>query len=365
MKLYTYCVNVFLVMFLPSLLLIFGFQSICADVFVPKDEFLSYFDANNIYTVVGAVKNTENYPVIPTIHLTVSQNDKKITFTQDLPAVSTNKDIPFKIKLQKVNDTSAILETPWIEFKRTGDVLSDLEVVYDKSLIRHSDGHLTGKIINNGNQTKYNIKVYATVHGDNNKFIDVVQNQEKINKIDPGEIAEFTMYPEPVLAKNVNYYSCFALGDETIIPLSTIRNGEKFDFRYDSTAWFIVKGFDETGTKLFLSGTNSFKFPAYVNFEFPRTSENEKFEVMVNEKPIKFLQSKDEDGNWHVAFDVSGSTQYDVLISGFETSKKQKTDSASNVLIPDYSYLYYLIPVVILIGFGMYAYKRKKAKSIT
>ena len=82
----------------------------------------------------------------------------------------------------------------------------------------------------------------------------------EIDKIEPGQTLEFTMHPDPILADLVHYYSCFALGDETIVPLNTLRNGERFDFRYDSTASFVVKGFDETGTNLSILGRKlSFK----------------------------------------------------------------------------------------------------------
>ena len=37
-----------------------------ADVFVPLEEYLGYFDSNGIYTVVGNVKNENTFAVIPT-----------------------------------------------------------------------------------------------------------------------------------------------------------------------------------------------------------------------------------------------------------------------------------------------------------
>jgi hypothetical protein len=116
-----------------------------------------------------------------------------------------------------------------------------------------------------------------------------------------------------------------------------------------------VNGFDETGTKLSISGINSFKIPTYVNFEFPTTSVGEKFDVLVDDKPIKFIQSIDEEGNWHVAFDIGSATQNAILISGFE-NPKEKTESIESY---DASTYLYVIPILVAVGIGVYFYKRK------
>lgn len=347
-------------------------QTVFADVFVPEDEILGYFDSNDVYTIVGAVKNTENYPVSPVLHLVVLENQKEITVTQNLPTVFENKDIPFKIKIPEISDHYTTIKKVEVTFTKKPDTVpSSVEVVYDRSLTKHSDGHLSGRIMNTGNMTVHDIKVYATVHGQNNSFIDVAQNLEKIEKIEPGQIIEFTMYPDPSLAESVHYYSCFALGDETIVPLTALRNGEKFNFRYDSTASFVVKGFDESGTKLSILGINSFKFPAYVNFEIPKTSDAEKFEVFINKKPVQFIQSQDEAGNWHIAFDVEGTTQNQILISGFENPNPQKvtipddlSDDLPDVsIMTDYSLFYYVIPIVIIGIIGVFLYKKTRTTS--
>lgn len=356
-------------------------HNVYAEVMIPKDELLGYYDSEGIYTIVGAVKNTNDYPVMPSVHLTVLDNGKKLSIMQTLPTVFPNKDIPFKINAPEVSGSSAFIEEYKVSFELTvNSVESKIEVIYDRSLKKHADGHLSGKIINKGNHTEYDLKVYATIHGENNSFIDVAKNLEKIEKIEPGQILEFTMYPDPTLAENVHYYSCFALGDETIVPLYTIRDGEKFNFRYDSTAWFIVdKGFDETGTELSLKGVNSFRFPAYVNFEFPKVSNSEKFNVKVDGNTVPFIQSLDEDGNWHVAFDVAGSTQNRILITGFERPDsilpiKNEPTLESNAIVSeqkvqqlepqvnlDYSFLYYVIPIVAGV-IGIVLFSRKRAK---
>jgi hypothetical protein len=337
---------------------IFSFNMIFAEVLIPDSEFNGYFDSNGIYTIVGVVKNTENYTITSRVDITMNDDGKTISVSQDLPPVAQNKDMPFKIRIPQVSQ-NIILEKPAITFQKSvAPPPINIHVLYDKTLIRHDDGHLTGRITNEGNNTEYNVKVYAAIHGPNNKFIDTGINVEKIEKIEPGQIIDFSIYPDPSVASDVNYYSCFNIGDETIIPLHTTRNGEEFNFRYDSTAAFTVKGFDETGTKLSLYGINSFKIPTYVNFEFPKTTENEKFVVLVNDKPLRFIQSIDEQGNWHVAFDIKPSTQNAVLITGFENLRLEKTYSENygNTTL-------YIIPILAALGIGVYFYKHRTSKN--
>ena len=340
------------------------FQFAAADVWIPEDEYLGYFDPQGVYTVVGAVKNTEDHPVVPTI--TIILNDpKQIRVEQQLPAVFPNKDIPFKIPIPQVSN-HVVLGKPIVSFETDLTATqSNVDVIYNASLKRHGDGHLTGKIVNKGNTTEYDLKVYATIHGQGNVFLDVGKNIEKIEKIEPGQIIDFTMYPEPSIASEIKYYSCFAIGDETVIPLYATRNGEKFGFRYDSTASFTAVGFDESGTNLYITGINSFKVPTFVNFEFPMTSEREKFDVTVNEKPVKSAQSVDEEGNWHVAFDVDGASQNKILIRGFENpAKKSDIQNGGSEQGQNYLLLYYAIPVVAAMGAGIYLYRRKKPRLV-
>lgn len=333
---------------------VFTFAAAFADVSVPDTEFEGYFDSSGIYTVVGVVKNTENYAVVSHVDVTVNDGGKMISAGQDLPPVAANKDMPFKIRIPQVTGTNPVLGEPSVTFRQS-DVPppSDIHVLYDKTLVRHDDGHLTGRITNDGNKTEYNIRVYAAIHGANNTFLDTGINVENIDKIDPGQVVEFTIYPDPSVASGVNYYSCFNIGDETIVPLYAMRDGERFNFRYDSTAAFTVNGFDDTGTRLSIYGINSFKIPTYVNFEFPRTSDSEKFDVLVNDKPVKFIQSRDEQGNWHVAFEVGSSTQNTILISGFEKRADLPADEGGVLVM-------YVIPAVIAIGVGVYLFARKK-----
>ena len=126
------------------------------------------------------------------------------------------------------------------------------------------------------------------------------------------------MYPDPSITDEIFYYSCFAPVDTTVIPITTKKNGGDFDFRYDSGAWYYAATFDEAGTTLSVRGYNSYPLETYANFEFPQISGNEKFIVTLNDKPVEFIQSIDDMGFWHVAFQVGPTSQGTLKISGFD-----------------------------------------------
>jgi hypothetical protein len=77
---------------------------------------------------------------------------------------------------------------------------------------------------------------------------------------------------------------------------------------------------------------NSFPLETYANFEFTVDSEDEKFQVYVNEKPKNNIQSKDEWGNWHVAFTVEPRESGNVLITGFS----KDWQPSKEIAIPDW-----------------------------
>jgi len=69
---------------------------------IPKEEFLSYFNSNGVYTVVGNVKNENDFAVIPTISVSVTDDYTIHTkIIQHVPLPS-GKEIPFKIKLPEI-----------------------------------------------------------------------------------------------------------------------------------------------------------------------------------------------------------------------------------------------------------------------
>lgn len=288
-----------------------------ADVFIPPQEYIGYFDNEGVYTVGGNVKNQNDFALIPTISITVIDGENIFTKTITHVTIPPRTDIPFKIKLPEITDDIPILLEPKLKFAKTEKDPLPITILYDKTLIKHDDGHVTGRIINNGNQTIFNPKVLAIANG-HEKMLDVVSNIEYIEKIEPGEIKEFSMYPDPSIIEDIFYYSCFAPVDSTVIPISTKKNGGDFDFRYDSGAWYSAAKFNEEGTTLTMRGYNSYPLETYANFEFPQISEKEKFNVTLNDKPVQFIQSMDDMGFWHVAFTVGPTSQGILKITGFE-----------------------------------------------
>ena len=150
------------------------------------------------------------------------------------------------------------------------------------------------------------------------KELDVGQNFEKTNVIYPGEVKDFSMYPDPSVTDDVWYYSCFAPSEDFVIPVSTERNDERYYFRYDSGSWYYAAQFNEDGTELSMNTYYSYPFPTYANFEFKQESGDEKFSVYLNDEKHDFIQSLDEMGNWHVAFNVEPRTSGQIRITGFD-----------------------------------------------
>ncbi|MBA4464344.1 MAG: peptidase [Nitrosopumilaceae archaeon] len=288
-----------------------------ADVFIPSHEYLGYFDSEGIYTVVGNVKNENSFAVIPTITVSVKDGDEIISKTIQHVPLASEKEIPFKVKFFEVSGNIPVLIPAELSYEKLTKAPIPIEILYDNTLIKHKDGHITGRIQNTGDATIYYPKIYAVVHG-YERVLDIVQNLEYIEKIEPGEILDFSMYPDPSVTEDVFYYSCFAPVDTTVVPLTAQKEGQDFDFRYDSGAWYSAAKFDEKGTTLTVRGYNSYPLETYANFEFPPISGNEKFDVTVNDEPIDFIQSIDDMGFWHVAFTVGPTSQGVVKISGFE-----------------------------------------------
>lgn len=299
----------FVILFVPQLAF--------ADVYVPLHEYLGYFDSNGIYTVVGNVKNTNDFGIVPTITVSVIDDSKTVSKTINHVPLGPGKEIPFKIKFPELLSNTPVLVNPEITLQKTITHDIPIQILYDKTLVKHNDGHITGRIQNMGDQTIFYPKIYAVVHGYEN-VLDITQNIEFIEKIEPGEILDFSMYPDPAIIEDVFYYSCFAPVDTTVIPVTAKKDGGDFDFRYDSGAWYSAAKFDETGTTLSIRGYNSYPLETYANFEFPPISGNEKFSVTLNDEPVEFIQSIDEMGFWHVAFRVGPISQGTLKISGFD-----------------------------------------------
>ncbi|HSB57239.1 MAG TPA: hypothetical protein VLD38_05485 [Nitrosopumilaceae archaeon] len=320
------------------------------EVWIPDNQFGSYFDHDGIYTVIGAVKNSESYPIVPVITIKIQDGDKMISESYSLPVANPTEDIPFKIKFDQVSSKNPILEKPQVTFVSGPSDYIDIEVVYDE-LVKHQDGHTSGFIINNGNSTALGVKVYALVYGKDNKFIDVGKSVENIDKLGPGEKKAFSIYPDPLFATQVNYYSCFVIGDDMVIPTFVIRDDKRFDFRYKTEGYLTEINFDSEKNALTFFARNPWPMKSYANIEFPVESESQKFVVYQEGKKIDSIQSRDEHKTWHVVFDLEPQSSQQITISGFETTGKP--DGGFNTF-----YLLGIIAVCAIIV-GIFVKKRK------
>ncbi len=286
------------------------------EVYIPDHEYVGFYDHDGIYTVIGGVKNNEMYPVIPTI--TVSVNDGGNIFSQEykFSPIMPAQMLPLKLKLSQITSENPVLEPPQISYKRTEYKFEAGYVLYDSSLILHDDGRMTGKIKNAGDNTFQNFRIYALIKDQNEKILDVASSQ-RFATMHPGEILEFEMIPDPKIFNKIDLYSCFAFGDESILPLNADRNGEQYTFRYESGVAFMNSKFNSDSTELEIDTLNSFVGELNASFEFPQSSINEEFEVYLDDDKVSNLQSLDEMGNWHVYFTVPGFYQGDVTIKGF------------------------------------------------
>lgn len=325
-----------------------------AEVWIPDNEFTSYFDSDGIFTVIGAVKNSENYNIIPTVRITIHDNENTISKSFELITAISSRDLPFKIKFPEVLSKKPTLDAPVVSYVKSIRDISNVEVIYGKTLVKHDDGHLTGQIENKGNLPVYGTKVRAVIYDSNNKFLDVAESVEDFSKIEAGEIRTFSMYPDPTLANKVGYYSCFVIGEQPIIQMFVQRDGKRFDFTYLLEGYFDNAKFDDQKKTISLLARNPWPVKAYANFMFPRESDAQKFDVYLDGSLIQSLQSKDENNNWHVAFNLCPQSTHEVLISGFENKAEL------HELGMEKYYLLGIIPAA-LITAGIVIWKKKKS----
>ena len=305
-----------------------------ANVWIPDDEFSGFYNANGTYTVIGAVKNTEANAIIPTITINVKDNNKTISEKYILSTVNSQKDIPFNIKISQVEGKEAILEKPQVSFTVTNHNSTDIEIIYDKTLKKHADGHETGFIINNDTYTAHGVRVYAAIYGKDGKFLDVGKSMETIEKMNPGEKIAFSMYPDPQHASMVSYYSCFVVGDDPTMPASVLKDGKPYNFIYLTSGSVTDTKFDDSTHSV--TATVRYPFPdtGFVNFMFPEETGAEKFSVLSNGKPVEFVQSKDSDGYWHVALSLPPRSTSYLAISGFDQpGSLPSTDDFRNYIL--------------------------------
>ena len=297
------------------------------EVYIPDHEYVGFYDHDGVYTVIGGVKNTEMYPVIPTVSVSVNDHDYIFSNEYEFSPIMPAQMLPLKIKLPQITSENPTLEPPKISFEITEYKFQGGYVLYDDSLILHDDGHMTGKIKNAGEQTFENFRIYALIKDKNENILDVASSQ-KFDLMKPGDTLDFEMIPHPKIADKINLYSCFAFGEAEIFPLNAERNGEQYTFRYESGAWMTDGEFNTEGTELSMYTFNSWHLDMNASLELPQSSMHEDLEVYLDGKKyakgqpvhekIESLQSLDEMGNWHVYFTVPNFYQGDIIITGFK-----------------------------------------------
>jgi len=298
------------------------------EVYIPDHEYVGFYDQDGIFTVIGGVKNNEMYPVIPTITVNVNDDGNIFSHQYKFSSIMPAQMLPLKLKLPEITSENPILELPQISFKQTEYKYESGYILYDDSLILHDDGRMTGTIKNAGDKTFLNFRIYALIKDQNENILDVA-NSQRFGIMHPGDTLEFEMIPDSKIANKIDLYSCFAFGDESILPLNADRNGEQYTFRYDSGTWFKDGNFNSESTELEMYALNSFSAELNASFEFPQSSIHEDFEVYLDgtgwdgqayyqtDDKVTNLQSLDELGNWHVYFTVPGFYQGDVTVKGF------------------------------------------------
>ena len=289
------------------------------EVYIPDHEYVGFYDHDGIFTVIAGVKNNEMQPVIPTITVTVNDDDNVFSQEYKFSPVMPAQMLPLKLKLPQITSENPVLELPQISFEITEYKFEGGYVLYDDSLILHDDGRMTGKIKNAGEQTFQNFRVYALIKDENENILDVASSQ-KFDLMQPGDILEFEMIPHPEIADKISLYSCFAFGGEEIFPLNAERNGEQYTFRYESGAWFTDSQFNPEGTELSMYTFNSWHLDMNASLEFPQSSVHEDLEVYLDNEKVQSLLSIDEMGNWHVYFTVPNFYQGNTVITGFKQS---------------------------------------------
>ncbi|MDE1861338.1 MAG: hypothetical protein KGI33_00335 [Thaumarchaeota archaeon] len=288
-----------------------------AEVYVPDKAFAGYFDHDGKYAVYGFVRNTQSTPVIARVGVTVSNGSYAFSESRILPMIYPLDDMPFRFIFPQVEGGSPVLQKPDVAFFDTNGRPLNLAVDYDRTLVKFPDGHLTGFIANTGNTTVHDIDVFALVHDRRNDYLDEVQSAWTIPAISPGGRAEFAMYPDPAVAKDVYYYSCFIPGTDNVVGMSTQLKGRPFYFSVLSIVYFTNQKFGPGNTELSLDASNPWQITYPADFMFPKNSSNGDFKVLINGREARSLTSQDTDsGNWHVAFNVPYGQQK-VVISGF------------------------------------------------
>jgi len=302
--------------------------TVSGEVYIPNHEYVGFYDQDGIFTVIGGVKNNEMYPVTPIITVNVNDDGNILSHKYKFSPIMPAQMLPLKLKLPEITSENPILESPQISYKQTEYKYESGYILYDDSLVLHDDGRMTGVIKNAGDKTFLNFRIYALIKDQDGQILDVA-NSQRFGIMHPGDTLEFEMIPDSKIANDIDLYSCFAFGDESVLPLNADRSGEQYTFRYESGTWFKDGNFNSESTELEMYALNSFSAELNASFEFPQSSIHEDFEVYLDgtgwdgqdyyytDGKVTNLQSLDELGNWHVYFTVPGFYQGDVTVKGF------------------------------------------------
>ena len=289
-----------------------------SEVYIPENEYVGFYDHDDVYTVIAGIKNSENFAVVPTLTIEIVNDGKTFSEQYHFSSIMPHEMLPMKVKLPQITSDSPILQQPIITYQKSDEKFSGGYIIYDDSLVINDfDSSLTGKIRNGGNLIFENFRVYALIKDKDHNILDVAASQ-KFNSMHPGEILDFKLLANPLIAERVHYYSCFAFGDDAIQLVPGKRNGESYPIRYESIGWFAYPEFTKDGNAVSLVTMNNWPVSGFANIELQSHSIHEKFQVYLDGSPVEFIQSRDEMGNWHVAFDLPGYFQGKTNIVGIQ-----------------------------------------------
>ena len=313
------------------------------EVYIPEHEFVGFYDEAGTYTVIAGIKNKEYFAIEPTVTVSILDGDKRFEQTHKLAAIEPDKMLPLKLQFPEITGLSPILQEPIITYEETKNLYVGGYVIYNSLLIQ-DDGSITGKIRNGGETIFEKFRIYALIKDKDDNILDI-SSSEIFHTMKPGEVLDFKMLASPHISEKVDYYSCFAFGDDAILPVNLERNDENYTYRYTANAWFKDAKFSDDGNELEIYALNGYVLPVVGSFEFPTNSIHEEYEVVLDgerlakgasakDPKIRFtetvdsLQSIDEMGNWHLYFEIPESFQGNVRISGF-------VDNDGTFTVPD------------------------------
>ena len=107
------------------------------------------------------------------------------------------------------------LEPYEITYNLTDHVFKGGYILYNDSLVLHSDGSMTGQIKNSSDETFHDFRIYALIKDENEMILDVATSQ-KFDFMYPDEILDFEMIPNPKIADRI---FCFKNFSNKYIPI--------------------------------------------------------------------------------------------------------------------------------------------------